>query len=130
CLAFDFGASWLLIRRRYPDVRIRLSDFDRATVRRIFSFSVYVLVLQAGVRLTWETDALVIGARLGVGAVPFYAVANSLIVYLMEFIVAIAAVVSPMATRLHAEQKHEELRTIFLKWSKVALSLSLLAGLF
>ena len=130
CLTFDFAASWLLIHRRYPDVRIRLADFDRATVRRIFSFSVYVLVLQAGVRLTWETDALVIGARLGVGAVPYYAVANSLIVYLMEFIIAIAAVVSPMATRLHTEQKHEELRAIFLKWSKVALSLSLLAGLF
>jgi len=39
-------------------------------------------------------------------------------------------VVSPMATRLHAERKHEDLRAIFLKWSKVALSLSLLAGLF
>jgi O-antigen/teichoic acid export membrane protein len=48
----------------------------------------------------------------------------------MEFIVAIAAVVSPMATRLHTEGKHEELRAIFLKWSKVALSLSVLAGLF
>jgi O-antigen/teichoic acid export membrane protein len=130
CLAFDFGVALVLIRRRYPEVRIRLSDFDRATVRRIFSFSVYVLVLHAGVRLTWESDALVIGARLGVAAVPFYAVANSLVVYLMDFIVAIAAVVFPAATRLHAEQRHDELRGIFLQWSKVALSLSLLAGLF
>ena len=73
----------------------------------------YVLVLQ-GRPPHLGTDALVIGARLGVGAVPFYAVANNLIVYLMEFIVAIAAVVSPMATRLHAEQKHDELKAIFL----------------
>jgi len=130
CLAFDFGTSWLLIRRRYPDVRIRLSDFDRGTVRKILSFSVYVLLLQAGMRLTWETDALVIGAFLGVGAVPFYVVANSLIVYLMEFVLAIAAVAAPTATRLHAEGKHDELREMFLKWSKVALSLSLMAGLF
>ena len=56
-----------------------------------------------------ETDALVIGALLGVAAIPFYAVANSLVVYLMEFIIAIAAVVSPMATKLHTEGKHEEL---------------------
>jgi len=130
CLAFDFGTSWLLIRRRYPDVRIRLSDFDRGTVRKILSFSVYVLLLQAGMRLTWETDALVIGAFLGVGAVPFYVVANSLIVYLMEFVLAIAAVAAPTATRLHAEGKQDELREMFLKWSKVALSLSLMAGLF
>jgi O-antigen/teichoic acid export membrane protein len=130
CLAFDFAASWRVIRRRYPDVRIRLSGFDRGTVRRIFSFSVYVLLLQAGARLSFDTDALVIGAFLGVGAVPFYVVANSLIVYLMEFVVAIAAVVSPMATKLGTEGRLDELREIFLKWSKVALSLSLMAGLF
>jgi O-antigen/teichoic acid export membrane protein len=130
CLVFDFGVSWLVIRRRYPSVRISLSDFDRATVRTIFSFSLYVLLLQAGARLAFESDALVIGAFLGVGAVPFYVVANSLIVYLMEFVVAIAAVVAPMATKLNAEGKVEELRHIFLKWSKVALSLTIFAGLF
>jgi O-antigen/teichoic acid export membrane protein len=130
CLAFDFGMSWLVIHRRYPAVRISLAGFDRTTVRRIFSFSVYVLLLQAGVRLTFETDALVIGALLGVGAVPFYVVANSLIVYLMEFVIAIAAVVSPMATKLKTEGRLDELRDIFLKWSKVALSLTILAGLF
>ena len=40
---------------------------------------------------------------LGVAAIPFYAVANSLVVYLMDFTIAIAAVVSPMATRLDTE---------------------------
>jgi O-antigen/teichoic acid export membrane protein len=48
----------------------------------------------------------------------------------MEFVIAIAAVVSPMATKLSAEGKLDELGEIFLKWSKVALSLTLLAGLF
>jgi O-antigen/teichoic acid export membrane protein len=130
CLVFDFGVSWLLIRRRHPAVRISLSDFDRGTVRKIFSFSLYVLLLQAGARLAFETDALVIGAFLGVGAVPFYVVANSLIVYLMEFVAAIAAVVSPMATKLSTEGRLNELGEIFLQWSKVALSLTILAGLF
>ena len=36
-------------------------------------------------------------------SIPFYAVANSLIVYLMDFVIAIAAVVSPMATKLSTE---------------------------
>ena len=26
--AFDFGVSWLMIRRRYPGIRISLADFD------------------------------------------------------------------------------------------------------
>ena len=129
-LAFDFTAMLALIRRRYPEVRVRLGDFRRATVRRIFSFSMYVLLLAAGTRLSFETDALVIGAMLGVAAIPFYAVANSLVVYLMDFTIAIAAVVAPMATKLNTEERHDELKAMFLKWSKISLSLTLMAGLF
>ena len=129
-LVFDFSVSLTLIRRRYPGLRIRLGDFEWTTVRRIFSFSMYVLLLGAGARLSFETDALVIGAVLGVAAIPFYAVANSLVVYLMDFTIAIAAVVSPMATKLDTEGRREELAALFLKWSKISLSLTLMAGLF
>jgi O-antigen/teichoic acid export membrane protein len=129
-LVFDFTVSLVLIRRRYPGVRISLADFDRRAVRQVLSFSIYVLLLVAGGRLAFETDALVIGAILGVGAIPFYAVANSLVIYLMEFVLAIAAVVSPMATRLNTEGKMDELRDIFFTWSKVALSMTVAAAVF
>lgn len=130
CLVFDFTMSLVLIRRRYPGLRVRLADFDWRMVKQIFSFSVYVLLLSAGARLSFETDALVIGAFIGVGAIPFYAVANNLVVYLMEFTTAIAAVVAPMATKLNTEGRRPQLTEIFLKWSKASLSLSLMAGLF
>lgn len=129
-VAFDFATSWFFVHRRYPGVRISLANFHRPMVRQIFSFSLFVLLLQAGSRLSFEADALVIGAFLGVGSIPYYVVPNSLIVYLMEFVVAIAAVVAPMATKLHTEGRTEALRDVFLKWSKVALSLSMMAGLF
>src|SRR6185503_18538025 len=115
---------------RYPAIRISLRDFDRTMVRRILSFSLYVLLLNAGARLCFETDALVIGAFLGVGSIPYYVVANSLIVYLMDFVIAIAAVIMPMTTRLRTEGNWDQLREIFLKWSKVALSLSVMVGSF
>jgi O-antigen/teichoic acid export membrane protein len=130
CLAFDFGLCWLLIRRRYPETRIRLADFDWVMARRILSFSLYVLVLNAGARLSFETDSLVIGAFQDVGSIPYFTVANSLIIYLMEFIVAIAAVVMPTATKLKTQGRSAELRDVFLKWSKIALSLTMMAGLF
>jgi O-antigen/teichoic acid export membrane protein len=130
CFAFDFSLSWLLIRRRYPGIRINLRDFDIRMVRRILAFSLYVLLLNAGARLCFETDALVIGAFLGVRSIPYYVVANSLVVYLMDFVIAIAAVIMPMTTRLRTEGDWDQLREIFLKWSKVALSLSVMVGLF
>ena len=130
CLAFDFWLCWWLMLRRYPGVRIRLADFDWKMVRQILSFSVYVLVLNAGIRLSFETDSLVIGKFLDVSSIPYFTVANSFLIYLMEFIIAIAAVVMPMATRLKTQGRTSELREIFLKWSKIALSLTMMAGLF
>ncbi len=130
CIAFDFSVCWLIIRRRYPGTRLALADFDWRMVRRIFSFSLFVLVLQAGMRLSFETDSLVIGAFRDVGSIPYFTVGNSLIVYLMEFIVAIAAVVMPTATRLKTQGRAVELRETFLKWSKIALSLTLMIGMF
>jgi O-antigen/teichoic acid export membrane protein len=130
CCVFEFSVSWFLIRRRYPGVRMKLTDFDWKMVRQIFAFSLYVLLLNVGGRLSFETDALVIGAFMDVGRIPFYTVANTLVIYLMEFVIAIAAVVMPMATKLKTEGRTSDLRDIFLKWSKIATSLTLMAGLF
>jgi O-antigen/teichoic acid export membrane protein len=130
CMAFDFTLCWTVIRRRYPRTRIRLAGFNWFLVRKIFSFSLYVLVLHAGVRLSFETDSMVIGAFMDVGSIPHFTIANSLIIYLMEFVIAIAAVVMPTATRMQTQGNITELREIFLKWSKIALSLTIMAGLF
>src|SRR5207245_4553373 len=96
CLAFDFGVSWLLVRRRYPGVRLSLADFDRGMLRRIFAFSLYVLLLNTGARLSFETADLWIGYFMGVGSMAFATCANSLVVYLLAFIGSIAEVVLPM----------------------------------
>ena len=130
CMVFDFVLCWLIIRKRYPTTRIRLSDWNWGMTRGIFAFSLYVLLLNAGGRLSFETDSIVIGAYMDVGSIPYFTVANSFIIYLMDFLVSIAAVVMPTATRLQTQGKQEELREIFLKWSKIALTLTLAAGLF
>jgi O-antigen/teichoic acid export membrane protein len=129
-LVFEVSVMWAVVRRRYPAVRLRVSDFDKRQIRLIFSFSVFVLVLNVGERLMFQSDALVIGAFLDVADIPYYAVANSLGLYLMEFVIAIAAVVMPTATKLQAQGQRQGLEEIFLKWSKIALSLTLMAGLF
>jgi O-antigen/teichoic acid export membrane protein len=130
CLVFDFQLSWWVARRRHPELRLRLGNFDWQVVRRIFAFSLYVLVLNAGARLSFETDSIVIGKFDRIESIPYFTIANSFVIYLMEFVIAIGAVVMPMATRLKTQQRSPELRQVFLKWSKIAVSLTMLAGLF
>jgi O-antigen/teichoic acid export membrane protein len=129
-LAFDFFVSLILIRVLYTNIRIDLRLFDRITLRRVLSFSLFVLLMAAGGSLSFETDALVIGALIGVAPIASYSFANSLVVYVLSFVVGIAAVVSPMATALSSQGKNDELREMFLKWSKLSLSLTIPIALF
>jgi O-antigen/teichoic acid export membrane protein len=127
---FELIAAVVVVRRRCPDVRFRLGGKQRAIIGRLFSYGAVVMLLAVGGRLAFRTDALVIGAFRPVSDVSVYSVANSLTLYLMEFIAAIAIVVMPKATLLRGKGDEEGLRALFLKWSKVSLSFSLLVGGF
>jgi O-antigen/teichoic acid export membrane protein len=129
-LVFEFVIASIVVRRKYPRIHIRLSNFDRRVVRQIFSFSAFVLLLQVGGQLAFKTDSLVLGAFVPLNRIPYFEVGSSLAVYLMEFVIAIGSVVMPLATRLEAQGRWDELRVVFLKWSKISLSLTLMVGLF
>jgi O-antigen/teichoic acid export membrane protein len=130
CTIMEISCLCLAIRRLFPHIQLRLSFCSWNVVRQIFSFSIFVLILGLGVQLMFLTDSVVIGKFLSFSQIPFYSVPNTLTTYLMEFLVGIAAVVMPIVTNLHSHGDASGLRTIFLKWSKNALSLTLLAGLY
>ena len=123
-------AGAAVVRARYPHIRPRLAEINWETTRAIFGFSLYVLLLGVGSQLAFQTDAIVIGKILGVQSIPYFATASLIAIYLMQLIIGIAAVVMPTAARLHAEGDLASLRDVFLKWSKICLSLTLLASIY
>lgn len=129
-LGFELVVAWMMVGRRYPMLRLSFAHFEWRMLKRILSFSLYVLILQAGTRIAFETDSLVIGGLLRLEDIPFYTVACSMAMYLTQFVIGIAAVVMPTATKLQSEGSADELRKMFLRWSKIAYSLALAPGLF
>lgn len=129
-LLLQSGIMWAVIFRKYRYICFRSWKFDWSAVRLILPFSLFALVLNLSARLSFETDTLVIGRFLDVAKIPYYAVANNVSMYLMEFIIAIASVVMPTATRLETAHQYDELKDVYLKWSKIAFSLSLFAGVY
>ncbi|MEO8031328.1 MAG: oligosaccharide flippase family protein [Gemmatimonadota bacterium] len=127
---FEMLTCWIVLRRRYPQLTIHLRHFDWPMLRQILSFSLFVMLLSMGSQLSYQTDSLVIGGFLALSFIPQYTVANSLTQYLMEFVAAIAVVVMPNATHLHSSGDQAALQTLFLKWSKITFSLTLLTGSF
>ena len=126
----EFIGLSILIRRIYPEVRIDLSKFRVDETRSIVAFGGYVLLLNLAAQLTFQSDSVVIGRFIGVESIPTYAIANSLIVNLLQFMIAIAAIVMPGTARLVARGATDDVRVLFLKWSKVSFSLSLVAASF
>jgi len=128
CMLFEFVLCWIVIRRRYPGIRFGLSGFDRTLVRTILGFSVFAMLLNVGSLLAFRVDALVIGARLDPDQVTFFDMGNKFFDPMTGLLIAVGAVVMPMATRLHATGERDELARVFLKWSKISLSIVLLIG--
>lgn len=127
---FEFSVATRIVRQKWPHIQLSLRDFDPTMVRQILGFSLYVMLLNIGGQLVFQTDALVIGAYLPVDVIPLFTVAASLAVYLMEFVIGIGSVVMPMAAALQAKGDLGQVRELFLKWSKITVSLTFAACLF
>jgi len=129
CLLFDFALCWFLVRPALPQTRIRLADFDWSMARSIFAFSIYVLVLNAGARLSFETDAMVIGGFMDVGS--FLTSPSPTAFSSTDGVLAChRGSRDATATRLPDAGQTRRAASDFLKWSKIALSLTVAAGVF
>jgi len=119
-----------VFKRFYEESRSNTKTFDKLIFKNILSFSLYVMVLNIGIQLSYQTDALVIGSLMSVEAVTPYSIANSLTVYFMELIVAIAAVILPEASRLSSTSQFDSLKILFFKWSKISTIICFPAVIF
>ncbi len=129
-LLFEFALPWCWIRRHLPQVQPRVNLIDRGHIRRIMTFGGYVLLLNMGIRLSFQTDALVLGAFMTSAAIVHYARANTLIIYLVELLVAVGEVIMPTVSAMRASEDKTHLRTIFLRWSKITMGMSLVAAIY
>jgi O-antigen/teichoic acid export membrane protein len=129
-MLFEFTTMLLVLRRRHPDVRFSFRSFDRALAGPILSFSVFALLLNVGTLLAFRVDAIVISSRLEPVHATFFDVGNKFFDPLTSLVISVGAVVMPLATRLKAVGDEAALRDVFLKWSKICLSLVLLIGIY
>ena len=126
----EFVVCMIVIKRRHKVVQFSLRHFTRDRARAIFGFSAFVLLLNMGVQLSFRTDALVIGQFLNNESIKDYTVGNMFFEYLIALVLGIGMVVMPFATKMRTRGDLTGLSEVFLKYSKVAMSLALVVGLY
>jgi len=129
-MLFEFAGALLFIRARYPNISFSLRSFDRASVHSILSFSVFALLLNVGSLIAFRLDGLVITAYLPSSAATDFDFGNKFFDPLLQFLISIGAVLMPAATRLKATGDTAELRTVFLRWFRIALSIVLMVSIY
>ncbi len=124
----EFAIARAVSSRRHPSMRFLPVGLTRAGVTGILSFGTFALLLQMGTILAFRLDSVIIGHLREPEDIATYGFANKLFEPLYNLLMAIAMVVLPMASSLHAKGRHLEVRNAFLKWSKIASALVLMVG--
>jgi O-antigen/teichoic acid export membrane protein len=130
CMLFEFAVVYWVVKRRHPAVAIGYRSFDKTLVKKILSFSIFVMLLNVGTLIAFRIDALVIGAFMEPKYVTWFDFGNKFFDPMTGLLIAVGAVVMPMAIRLKATGDFNQLREVFLKWSKICFSLVIPIGIY
>jgi O-antigen/teichoic acid export membrane protein len=119
----SYAAYAWTARRALPELRIRRSFFNRALVREVTAFSMYLFVIDIAVQIGFNLDNVVIGAVMGTSAVAVYAVALRLADYQRQMCSQFNSLLFPVVVRYSAEGDAAALRTTLVEATRIALTL-------
>jgi O-antigen/teichoic acid export membrane protein len=117
--------------RRVPGLRFVPRQVDRETVRNVRGFSVHSFIAMVAGRLTFSTDAFVIGATLGTAAITPFTFANRLVDFARFLLRSATVTLTPAISASEACGDLAAIRRYFLNGTRLVLyaALPIQAGL-
>jgi O-antigen/teichoic acid export membrane protein len=94
---------------------------DRATFRAIRGYSLDAFLAMIAGRVSFQTDALVIGLCLGAAPITYFAIAARLVEYAKSALRAVTTVLTPAVSSLEAHNDERGIRKVFLNSTRYAL---------
>jgi O-antigen/teichoic acid export membrane protein len=115
-LALAVACWWYL-----PGLRFSLSLTDRETFRLIRGYSLEAFVAMVAGRISFQTDALVIGAFLAPQFITYFAVAGRLLEYAKNGLRAATTVLTPAVSAFEARGETGAIRDVFINSTRYVL---------
>jgi O-antigen/teichoic acid export membrane protein len=128
---FDMSRLLYLVRKAWqlnPEIRFARAYFDRAELRRLFSFSFFVFIIIVSKHLIFYTDSIIIGLFLSTSAVTAYFIASRLVTYLLALVSEMVGVLAPRASELSADDDQRGIRELLTVSTKYMLLTALPAA--
>lgn len=123
---------YIYIKVKYPAIEIKRKHIRLETFKKVVGYSIFVLIFQFASRISFNTDAMVIGSVVSVSAIVFFTIGNNFLVYAMQFITGISKALMPRVSELDALNDHAGLQEVYLTYSRLTslLVLPLCLGFF
>ena len=118
--ACQFAYSSFMARRKYDDLTLSWSAFDRDEVKGIFTFSINTFIIRISNMMRFQAQNFVIGYFMSAAAVTPYSLGVRLIVYFMEFILAAFGVMLPVYSRDFGRKDPDLIRKRFLQVTQLS----------
>lgn len=120
-------AARSLLKRRGMPLRWKIPTPRRGIVlgRSIFNYGFLVLVNNVAQKITFSSDAIIVGIFLPVQSVAYYAIAGSLIDYLRMLVATTGQVFSPISSKLHTLRQGDQLGAVLISGGKLTLLIAL-----
>lgn len=118
-----------LALRSLPDLSLSPSKFDRPMLHRLFSFSMFNLLVNGSHRLHTYAGSLVVAMFAGALPVASYSIAESLMRHAQAFTKTITNVVLPVASRFQSQQRRDDLQQLLVMAPRALLSLTVLIAI-
>ena len=131
-IGFGSGLAILLYARRLLRERALPFRYTRSSIRnrlpmfrRLYDYSIYVLLNNVGQKAVFYTDAIVIGIFLNAAAVTFYAIAGNLIEYLRRLMLVSNNVLNPLTSELQATRGSSSVGPVVINGARFSVLVAL-----
>lgn len=112
--------AWL-VYRRLPGLRFTPREVDRATIRAVSGYSADAFIAMLAGRLAFQTDAFVIGRRLNLAAIGYFAIANRLIDLAKTILRSATTTLTPAISASEARGDLDAVRSFVLHGTRLSL---------
>ncbi len=118
-------ALYVIARKIYPQLQIRLTKPKGEVLRQLWSYSYYAFLITVAVQLVYQTDNLVVGAFVSASAVTYYSIGNSLCRYTDQLVGAMTLTFVPAASNFEAAGDTAKLQGLYRNGTRAMMTISL-----
>lgn len=111
--------------RAFPEMQLRLAHFNRARLRDLTGFSVYLAVIDWSSKLSYATDNVVVGRLLGTSAVGVFAVGSRLTEQMFKVTNQLHTLLFPAVVTRAAIGEAESQQTLMVKATRFQLAMAM-----